>query len=269
QQENPLAQPGANNSQLLAALNSPFVSDDVHVQLTSGFEANPQHEPFVRSVLQIDARDLTFAPEAGDWHAVKLDLIAQILSPDWQVVDHVFKTDTIRVHNKALPNLLRNGLPYVLNLPVKKAGAYQLRVAVRDVATGRAGSANQDIEVSDLKNNRLALSGIFFKAGDRANGAASTVKTAAQTGVSQAETRPSAARRFRQGAALNFEFTIYNARLDRRTGQPQLSVRLLVYKNGVAVYETAELLPDMNRKGDQTHLRVKGRVPADANLQPV
>ena len=49
-----------------------------------------------------------------------------------------------------------------INLPVKKPGAFQLRIAVRDVPTGRVGSANQFIEVPNLNKNRLALSGIYL-----------------------------------------------------------------------------------------------------------
>lgn len=42
---------------------------------------------------------------------------------------------------------------------VKKPGAYQLRVALRDVASGRIGSAWQFVEVPDMSQGRLALSG--------------------------------------------------------------------------------------------------------------
>mgnify|MGYP003694197669 CR=1 FL=1 len=46
---------------------------------------------------------------------------------------------------------IRDGLVYYLTVPIKKAGAYQLRISLRDSATKRIGSASQFIDVPDLK----------------------------------------------------------------------------------------------------------------------
>ena len=49
-----------------------------------------------------------------------------------------------------------------MNVPVKKPGAYQLRIAVRDSASGRVGSASHYIEVPDVKKDKLTLSSLVI-----------------------------------------------------------------------------------------------------------
>ena len=59
---------------------------------------------------------------------------------------------------------MANGFVYRLHHPVKKPGAYQLRMAVRDANSERVGSASQFIEVPDIYKARLTLSGIVLRA---------------------------------------------------------------------------------------------------------
>jgi len=50
-----------------------------------------------------------------------------------------------------------------VTVPIKKAGAYQLRMSLRDTSSERIGAASQFIEAPDLKKDRLALSGIVIR----------------------------------------------------------------------------------------------------------
>ena len=58
--------------------------------------------------------------------------------------------------------MLRDGFVYFVTVPVKKPGAYQLRIALRDHGSQRVGSATQFIEVPDIKKNRLLVSSIVL-----------------------------------------------------------------------------------------------------------
>ena len=55
------------------------------------------------------------------------------------------------------------GLLYNLVVPAKKPGAYQLRIAVRDTASERTGSASQYVEVPDVKKGQLVSSDLHLK----------------------------------------------------------------------------------------------------------
>ena len=53
---------------------------------------------------------------------------------------------------------------YSVHVAVKKPGAYQMRVVLRDATSEQFGSASQFIEVPDIDKGRLALSGIVLRA---------------------------------------------------------------------------------------------------------
>ena len=76
--------------------------------------------------------------------------------------DQFSDTQTIKVKEDAYQDMLKNGLVFILNVPTRKPGPMQLRVAVRDSASESIGSASEFVQVPDLSTNRLALSGIYL-----------------------------------------------------------------------------------------------------------
>jgi VWFA-related protein len=229
--------PLTRGQRLVKALISPFNSDAVDLRLTSLFGNDPRSGSYVRSLVYIDAKDLTFKEEADGWHQAVIDLLAVTFGDNGQTVDQVNKTQTIRVRGKTYESVLRNGLVYFMNVPVKKAGVYQLRVAVRDAATEQIGSASQFIEVPDLSKKRLTLSGLIVS-GYEQQTEVNKVKTAGEDfsgGAAQGEVdaqASAAVRRFRQGTMMNFGYIIYNAQLDKATGRPQMDTQLRIFRNG-------------------------------------
>src|ERR1041384_8696351 len=77
-----------------------------------------------------------------------------------QMLDHHWRTETLRLRGETYEQALNARLLYTFIVPIKKAGAYQLPLAVRDDATARTGSASQFIEVPDVNKKRLPLSGL-------------------------------------------------------------------------------------------------------------
>ena len=191
--------------QLLGALATPFNADAIDLRLTSLFGNDARAGSFMRSMLYIDARDLTFTKEADGWHQTVMDVMALTFGDEGQVLDQLNKTQTIRVRGETYQRVLRNGLVYFLNVPVQKAGAYQLRIAVRDAATERVGSASQFIEVPNLTKKRLTLSGLVVNGYDPKAGANRIAAgTASNTGTSSnTGTASSAGTASNAGAATN------------------------------------------------------------------
>lgn len=116
-----------------------------------------------------------------------------------------------------------------MKVPLKKPGAYQLRVAVRDAASERVGSASQFIEAPDLRKNRLALSGIFMTTADSAaeqkKADEAATPAAGQSGADAGATDPlrdATVRQFRQGVAVDFRYHIYNAKVEGASGRTRL-----------------------------------------------
>jgi VWFA-related protein len=268
--------------QLLGALTSPFASGGVHLRLTSLFGNDAKVGSFVRSLIHINARDLTFTDEADGWHKAVIDVFAVTFGDNGQVVDHLDRVQTIRVRGETYKRALENGFVFVFTVPVKKPGAYQLRTALRDTASERVGSASQFIEVPDIKKNRLTLSGIIIngldssakrKATDKDTGGAALAQGASANKAEEeiADVDPHAGpamRTFRRAMILQYDFLIYNAQLDKATGRPQVQTQLRLFRDGQLIF-TGKVLPlDSSDQPDLKRLTASGGLQLGSDMTP-
>jgi VWFA-related protein len=251
--------PPTREQQLAAAILSPFSSGEVRVRLTSLFGTEPGGgTPYIRSLLYVDAHDLSFKEEGGGSRATALDVVVVAFGEDGRPVDQASYPQQVRTADEQeYQRLLQNGLTYVLDLPVKKVGAYQMRVAVRDSSSERVGAAAQFVEVPDLGRQRLTLSGIVISGIDTASGAAA---------VPDPQASP-ALRRLRQGQMLDYRYNIFNARIGPG-GQPQLQTQMRLYRDAQPIF-TGKLMPlDASKQVDMKRLSVAGRLRIGAELVP-
>jgi VWFA-related protein len=247
--------PRTRSEELLSAMTSPFRASGIDLRLTTLFDNNPNAGSFMRSLLHIDARALKFETSKDGWQTAKIEVAAMTFNDAGKVVDQVTREETIQVRGGSYQRLLRNGLVYSFDVPVKKAGNYQLRVAVRDPLTKLVGAANQFIEVPDLKKNQLTLSGIYMrgvepvaKAAGASNAKASStsntggllskppeIDEATGTGALPDAQPGAAMRRVRRGMALEYSFSVFNASLDQSTRRPLLQTELILFRDGEKV----------------------------------
>jgi pyruvate/2-oxoglutarate dehydrogenase complex dihydrolipoamide acyltransferase (E2) component len=212
------------------------------------------------------------------------DVLAMTFGDNGVPVDQSGKTFTIQLNDDWYKRAQRDGLVYYVTVPIKKPGAYQLRMSLRDSSSERIGSASQFVEVPDLKKNRLALSGLSINGSfpnqrpsqskPAATDPANTNNAAAQVpqsddGVDQgnAEASP-AVRHFARGMAMDYAFMIYNARLDKTTNRPQLTGQVRLYRNGKEVF-TGHANPfDASTQTDLKRLIGGGRILLGTDLVP-
>lgn len=248
--------PSTPGQRLAAAITSPFASGDLRLKLTSLFGNDAAAGSFVRSMLHIDTSGLTFTREEDGTHKTVFDIVAITFGDNGIVVDQISRSYTLRAPDEGYKRILLEGLIYTINLPIKKAGAYQLRTAVLDAETNRVGSASQFIDVPDLKKNRLAVSGLVV-------GSRDSVVTASTTEGKVETENPMAnpaVRVFRPGSIVSFGLVIYNARLERGAGKPQLEVQVKLFREGSEIYSG----PSRPLTVDHQDLK---RIPATSTLQ--
>jgi hypothetical protein len=222
---------------LYEAAASPFGATGVHLQLTSLFANDEKAGTFMRSVLHINAGDLTFTEEPNKMHQCIFDVLSMTFGDNGVVVEQTARTYTLQLPEEAYKRVARDGLVYYVTVPVKKPGAYQLRMSLRDTATDRIGSAAQFIEVPDVKKNRLTLSGLILRGYPTRNAQPNDeVPSADQEGIDKgnAEASP-AVRRFHSGMYLNYAFFIYNAHSEKGAA-PQLSTQVILFRDGKPVF---------------------------------
>ncbi|HEX8922812.1 MAG TPA: hypothetical protein VF766_15155, partial [Pyrinomonadaceae bacterium] len=263
--------------QLLAAITSPFASGDVSLRLTSLFFNDAQSGSFMRSLIYVDARSLTFKEQADGSRKANMDVVAVTFGADGTIVDQRIIPETVAVRaEEQYQNILKSGLIFGINLPIKKAGAYQLRVAVRDAASERVGSASQFIEVPRLDRNRLTLSGIYLASNQQAsalagreNGARPALTSTREDttfGELDTESGP-AVRRFQAGTVMDYGFEIYNVKLDRATGKPQLQSQVRLFRDNQLVY-TGRVIPIRVDAADASRVAAIGHLQLGTNLAP-
>ena len=275
------------SEQLMAALLSPFASGGVKLQLTSFFLNDASLGSTIRSVMLMDARDLTFTPLPDGRQQAVLDVVAVTLGEDGQVVDQVSLVETIRAKPEKLERFMREGMLYGMNVPVKKPGAYQLRIAIRDSASGRIGSASHYIEVPDVRKDKLTLSSLVItgnrpatKARDLLTsvlGAPGASAAATETGARvvpggegligmEDPLASPASRIFRYGWYLDYACLVLNAGKVKKGAQLNSQVKL--FREGQQVF-AGEVFPvDLNNQNDPARLVVARRLQLGTILEP-
>ncbi len=234
--------------QLLSAITSPFASGALDLRLTSIFLNDPNYGTFVRSLIHVNGNSLTFTDEPDGGHKASVDVAAMTFDDTGLAVDQRLRTETVVVRGDEYNAALRNGLTFGINLPIKKPGAFQLRVAVRDAATEKVGAANQFIAVPNLSKNRLTLSGLYLASNPGQappNGAAQAAAHAnpppgvnaaeGQIGEQDPQAGP-AVRRFRPGMVIDYGYEAYNVRLDSASGRPHLQTQVRLFHENQQVF---------------------------------
>ncbi len=248
--------PQTRESQILSALFSPFGARDVPVLMTSFFfnspnparkqKNDPEHISFVRSFFQIDASNLTFKDAANGEKSLKIEIATFTFNENGQVVEQHARAFELQLDDARYRLAMKRGFSYTDDFVIKKPGAYQFRAVIRDAETGRLGSAGQFIQVPDLNNKRLALSGLvltLFKSepGQQAKPEGAKPDEAKPEGAKPDERddiQPTpGVRRFSRDGVIDYGAIVYNATLDPKTGKPQLNMQVEIYHDGKAMHQ--------------------------------
>lgn len=252
-------------AQLETALVSPFAVSGINLRLNALFGSDAANGSFVRSLLHIDAGDLKFTDEKDGTKKAIFDVLAMSFGDNGQMVDQIGKTYTMSLKPDAYKKIVADGFVYHFVFPVKKPGAYQYRVAIRDVQDGKVGSASQFIEVPNLKKDRLTASSIVLE-----NLTADQWRKISDPGGGRVLSNPmadTALRRVKVGSVLRYGFEIYNAKLNQAK-QPGLRTRIRVFRDGKLVLDGKQTPFDLHGQTDMQHLRAAGAVAIGNKMLP-
>ena len=260
----PAAPTAADRFQL--ALASPFAASEIDVRLTPVFTRLPEVGPVLRSLLHVDAHKLSFKEEPGGWRSAQLVLRALLFGDNGRIVDEHRRAFTVRLRGATFERVQSQGFDYIFNMPAKKPGSYQFRIALLDTSSSRVGSAGQFVEVPDLKKKRLALSGIVLNEGTP-GGKLEPVSAASVVDTTEGPLREgnSTARRFRVNSSVNYDYLVFNAGGDPAGGRLTALVRLFYDGKLVVEHESpAEIM----QQPDPSRVLIGGRLRLGTNLLP-
>lgn len=213
---------GTTREQMTAALVSPFSAAQIEVHMTSLFANDKSSGSFIRSMVYLNPRDLNFTTDSDGKRSAKLHLWSILFDVDGRVVEQVGEDRTLKLTVKDYERAAQEGIVYQLDVPAKKAGAYQVRVAVKDAVSAKVGNAAQLVEVPALDSNKIALSGITL----------STEPEAGPTSIANV-----AMRRFRSSSNLFYGYVVYSGRSKNAAGVSVLLAHVKLFREGALVYD--------------------------------
>ena len=248
--------------QIALALMSPFGASDIEVHLSAVFANLPQTGSLIRSLIHFPASAITFTNEPDGWHKATLNLSCIVFGDNGGVVQQLSETREVRLRAGAFDQIIRDGLTYQYDVPLKKHGSYQFRVAVRDAGSARIGTAREFIDVPELKKNQMVLSGITLSGYVDSKGSANDAPLAFN------QLSNPALRRFKSGTNLLFGYAIYNGRVDKQANTPSLSTQTKIFRDGKVVYEGPLKPIDVAAQKDMERLSAGGGVQLGTALEP-
>ena len=211
-------------AEALEAISSPLVRRDIDIRLTPLYIDNPKLEPVVTLLLHIDAAKLNFVQTEAR-HQAKLEQIGFVIDASGRIVDSFTNVLDLNLQPETYQSAVKRGFVATRTLNVKP-GTYQIKLFLREGSSGLIGTANDFIEIPDMKADRLSTSSLFLTGQAVEQG--KLVDTAGRGGT------PSQ-RRFQRKGEFSYSMVVYNAKLDGKK-QPQLEMRTRILRGNQVVY---------------------------------
>jgi VWFA-related protein len=203
----------SDDGELLTALGSLYPLRGLPVALSAGYQDTGDQGTVLNVSMQLGRAAFDFGP-AGERRKALVDVAGAAIDDRGRFGS--FK-QVLTINPEAGGDASQ---PVVWHQRLRlKPGLYQVRVALRDRATGRVGSAMQWVEIPDLSKADFALSSIFL--GERSPQAA----PAEQEATGPRAVAVDVDRRFTRASVLRFQTYVYNA--PRAGGEVQLQAQVL------------------------------------------
>jgi len=259
----------SEDSDLYQAIAAPLPAAGVDLQLNAYFGNSQANGNFVRSLIHIEGNDIKFVDDSNGLKRASIDIVAVTLDEKNKVIDEFTRKHTFKIDAAAIPLIRQNGLVYSTDVPIKKPGTYTFRVALRDNESRQLGSASQIVEIPDLKKDKLFLSGLTVTQVDQNGKFTVPAAVNPENAISlTASGGVPAVRRFERGSIIAYPYTIYNARLDRSTKLPKLTIQMNLYRDGKVFSKGTPQNADLEKQADWSRINDYGYLRLNSEVEP-
>ncbi len=227
----------AETAQMQAALSALIPLRSIPLEAVTHFLYTPQTGALALLTAKVDATVIGLEAQNNQRPTV-LDVAGVIFSESGKAVSNFNQSFELKFG--ANPQQL--GALNYHNVTTLSPGLYNLRLAIVEAGTARAGSFSEWFEIPDVSNKKLALSSILLAEGEGEFGAvynslAATLQPQKKSAASPSDTMH-IARHFKSGANMDFLLFAYNAQTNSQ-GAGELGVQIKVYKGETEVYRSA------------------------------
>ncbi len=243
---------------LTNALTSPFGASEVNLSLYPIYYNDAKDGDLIQALVYIDAKDLRFAEANGNRKA-NFDIVAMTFGDNGVPVNRISKNYTVEVSERVYQKMLANGFVYTLPVPIKKAGAYQFRIALRDTNSDKVGAASQFVEVPDFKK-RMSISNLVLD--NFTPEELQKVKLGGSRDSKRTVLLNTTLREFKRGTILRYDYVIYNPKQTQ-----SLTVQTRLIRDGKVIYEENPAPLKIGGQTDLMRLQSSGAITLGKNLE--
>jgi hypothetical protein len=239
--------------ELVGALESPFQSQGLGVEVRAAFLNAKKNQSFLRTEVTIDGRTLKLTGPPQHLTGV-IHLLARAFAVTGeQLVGGIDQHLRVDLNAEGYQRALKYGLVYTTLIEVPKPGPYQMRVACSDEGTGKIGTASDFVDVPQIKGRYVVLSGLVF-AGNR--GDYDVVVPAMGPAY------------FMPGEKAAFAFQVLRAPGASSAGDRGLTLRTRLFRDSEQIAETPAVPVVTDAKKSASQFFTRGEIGIPAGLAP-
>jgi VWFA-related protein len=246
-------------AKLRDSIAAPFPQTSLPIRVGVNYYDSVGKGPTLATAVQVPGEFLVFGPREGKTQAV-LDVTGVYFDDKGQGKANFYERLVTTAPSEEEAKKYHGDITYThtANLP---PGLYQVRVAVREYKSGRAGSANAWIEVPDLSKKKLSMSSLLL--GELTRAASANASTNGAFGT----VLLSPGHGFHRDSTLRFIVFVYNAAISQTDQKADVAVQVQVIRDDQPVLTTA--LRKVSNEGvtDLTRIPYAAEIPL-SDLQP-
>jgi hypothetical protein len=247
--------------ELNAAAVAQFPLRGLPTSLAVNYLDMPGEGTLINAAIKIDVDSDTFTQEAGKTTA-GIDVLGIIYDSDGKRIEYFRELKKIDASAAKLDKFSRPSIYYDYRVKLKP-GLYQVRVAARNVKSGRTGSALQWIEVPDLSSGKLALSSLLL---NEQTNASKQLQVGSASEPIFAGTEISVDRSFARSSRLQYIVFIYNASRGKKgEAKPNVTLQTQIFRGNFVVIESPDR--QISTEGyDATRIPYAAEIPLNGLL---
>jgi VWFA-related protein len=207
---------------IVRAAMAPLAKREVDVSGAIQYRFVPQNRAAIDVNLHIAANKLDIKQAADGKYQTSLDVVGFVIDGLGKTQGGFSETLSASLTPDEYKRALTTGIGYTGQVELGP-GSYQLRVAVRETATGRLGTLSRYLEVPDMSKKHFTASSIFLHA--ITSGAGAKAQPVPLTALRQISRKDD----------LRFSVVVYNAKLDK--AKPQLTTRLTISRPDKIIFQ--------------------------------
>jgi hypothetical protein len=250
-------EPEGQESAFADALDIDLAGDGLRTKLTPMLSMGTGWQ--IEAAVHLEARDVTFVKGLDGMYRATLDTTTALVDHEGHRAREATRSFEAQLSEPAFRKYQEHGFDYTVVIPVARPGAYQVRAAVRDAATGRTGSARQFVHVRDVKDGSLAMSSIVLRGEmQRDDHGIETAKDPLES---------ASVRSFRQGNRIAYAYNLFNVAADAEKIS-RIETRSEIWRDGVRIYSAEPKTIEFPASDDAGRRSVSGALAISDGMPP-